>query len=88
MKLAFLPVITAAVLFSWQGFIARVQYLNVVAAPHPAPITTTIERFVRNTFGLAPQTPPSIYDAEMEMSPGDLLNRWDPLIQSASQRSR
>jgi soluble lytic murein transglycosylase-like protein len=86
MKLAFLPVIAAAVLFTWQGFIGRVQYFEAVATSHPAPISTTIETFVRRTFSFAQTSPPSAYDAEMQMNASALLNRWDPLIEAASRR--
>jgi soluble lytic murein transglycosylase-like protein len=86
MKLAFLPVIAAAVLFSWQGFINRVQYFDAVATSHSVPIAVTIEKFVRRTFSFAQASPPSAYDAEMQMSANTLLNRWNPLIEAASRR--
>ena len=87
-KLAVLPVISAAVLFTAQGFVTRVQYFNVVSASRPAsaPIAATIEKFVRSTFGFAPAAPPTVYDAEMQMSASALLDRWNPLIESASKR--
>jgi len=87
-KFAILPVISAAVLFAGQSFVTRVQYFNVVSASHPAsaPIAATIEKFMRSTFGLAPAAPPSVYDAEMQLSAGALLNRWNPLIETASKR--
>jgi hypothetical protein len=87
-KLAFLPIISAAVLFTAQSFVTRVQYFNVVSGTHPAsmPIATTIEKFVRSTLGFAPAAPPTVYDAEMQMSSAALLNRWNPLIEMASRR--
>lgn len=89
-RFAFLPVITAAVLFSWQGFIGRVQQFETAATSRPAPITTTIAKFVRGTlrgtFDTVPPAPPSAYEAEMQMSASALMNRWSPFVEAASKR--
>lgn len=93
-RFAFLPLISAAVLFAWQGFVSRVQYFDAVATSHSVPITSTIAQFVRTTpvtleklmrttFGLPPAT---TYDAEMQMSPAALLDRWNPLVAQASRQ--
>ena len=86
MRFAFLPVIAAAVIFTWQGFIGRVQHFEAAAISHPAPVTTTIETFVRRTFSFAQASPPSAYESEMQMSASALLNRWNPLVEAASRR--
>jgi hypothetical protein len=90
MRFAFLPVITAAILFTWQGFIGQEQHFAVVATSHPAPITTTIAKFVRGTlrgtFDTAPAASPSAYETEMQMSGNALMNRWSPFIEAASKR--
>ncbi len=86
-RLAFLPIISATILFAWQGLITRVQYFQVVStAPHSTPITTTIAKFVRKTFGFALPGPASAYEAEMQMSASALLDRWSPLVETASKR--
>lgn len=82
-KLAFLPIISAAILFTWQGFTNRVQYFTYVSTSHPAPIATTIVTIVRNALGLPP---PTTYETEQQMSAGELLDRWTPLIADASKR--
>lgn len=86
MRFTILPVIAVVVMFAWQGFIARVQYFDTFSTSHSTPIATTIEKFVRRTFSFAQATPPSAYDAEMQMSTSALLNRWNPLIEAASRR--
>jgi soluble lytic murein transglycosylase-like protein len=85
-RFAMLPLISAAVLFAAQSFVARVQYFDAVSTSHSMPIATSLARFVRTTLGLAPVAPPSAYVAEMQMSPSTLLSRWDPLIESASRQ--
>lgn len=84
-RLAFLPIISAAVLFAWQGFIAKVQYFDVVSTTShtEAPIGATIVRFVRHALGLPP---PTTYDMEQQMSASELLDRWNPLIEAAAKR--
>lgn len=82
-RLAFLPVIAVAIFFTWQSFIARVQYFDVVSTSHSPPtIGATIVGFVRHALGLPP---PTTYDLEQEMSAGELIGRWEPLIRTASQ---
>ncbi|HEY5047865.1 MAG TPA: lytic transglycosylase domain-containing protein [Rhizomicrobium sp.] len=94
MKLAFLPLISVAVLFAWQGFVTRVQYFSVVATSHPAPIADTIGRLWHRSFGFSPTAPassggsriPAAYRSELQMNASALLNRWNPLIEAAAQR--
>jgi hypothetical protein len=89
-KLACLLAVTAGIFFAWQGFVSKVQYFGVVASRSrplvDIPIATTIVKFVRTTFGMAPLPPPSAYDIERQMSPATLISRWEPLIAQASQR--
>ena len=83
-RFAFFPLIAAGVLFAWQGFVTRVQYFDVVSTSHTSPtIAVTIERFVRHALGLAP---PTSYEIEQQMNAGELMDRWTPLVRSASQR--
>jgi soluble lytic murein transglycosylase-like protein len=86
-KLALMPVIAAAIFYSCQGFVSRVQYFNLVASnPHPAPLAVTVEKFVRRTFGFATAAPSSAYEVETQMGSVALLNRWNPLVELASKR--
>jgi hypothetical protein len=86
LRLALLPVITVGVLTTAQGFIARVQHFEAVSTSHPVPIAARIENFVRAAVNFPSAPAPSAYDVEMQMAPSVLLDRWNPLIESASRQ--
>ncbi|HEY6578226.1 MAG TPA: lytic transglycosylase domain-containing protein [Rhizomicrobium sp.] len=91
-KLTFLTGIAAAVLFAWQGIALHVQQFSV-RPDAVTPVTATVARWVHNAWNVALRRPESVaplpdavFAAEGRMSASQLLNRWTPVIATASER--
>ena len=87
-KLSFMAGIAGAILFAWQGIALHVQQFSVRTDPM-APVAA-VAKWFHSTWNAVvphmPAVPESTFAAETRMSASQLINRWTPLIASASQR--
>ncbi|HWE06603.1 MAG TPA: lytic transglycosylase domain-containing protein, partial [Rhizomicrobium sp.] len=87
-KLTFMTGIAGAILFAWQGIALHVQQFSVRTDPM-APVAA-VAKWIHTTWNAVvpqlPEIPESTFAAENRMSASQLVNRWTPLIASASQR--
>ena len=84
-KLTFMAGIAGGILFTWQGITLQVQKFSV--RPDAVAPVAAMVRWVHNAWNAAfAPVPKTTFDSELRMSPNQLLDRWNPLIQAASQR--
>src|SRR5215469_2298659 len=88
-KLTFMTGIAAGILFAWQGITLQVQKFSV----RPVQMTTVqaVAHWVHSAWTTAVQhieapVPQSTFEQESQMSSGELVDRWTPLITEASAR--
>jgi soluble lytic murein transglycosylase-like protein len=85
-KLAFLFVMTAGLLSQpHPGKIQTSRPLHIVSRVAVAPKHVVARHIVAAIVRVAPVAP-SEFDKEAAMTPGALMNRWDPLITDAARR--
>lgn len=87
-KISFMTGIAGAILFGWQGIILHVQQFSVRTDPMTQ--VAAVARWFHTTWNAVvprmAEVPHSTFAAEAQMSTGQLINRWTPLIASASRR--
>lgn len=87
-KLTFMTGIAGAILFAWQGIALHVQQFSVRTDPMTQVVA--VAKWIHSTWNaVVPgmyEGPGSTYEAESRMRASQLVNRWTPLIASASQR--
>jgi soluble lytic murein transglycosylase-like protein len=87
-KLTFMTGIAGAILFAWQGIALHVQQFSV--RTNPMTQVAAVAKWIHTTWNAVvpqvPVVPQSTFAAEQRMSASQLVNRWIPLISSASRR--
>ena len=87
-KLTFMTGIAGAILFAWQGIALHVQQFSV--RTNPMMQVAAVAKWFHTTWNAVvprtPEGPQSTFATETRMSASQLINRWTPLIASASQR--